>query len=248
MLSLSACAPIEPNKVKLGDELLKQAGILGYWNFDEIALGTASGGKDFADQSGSGHQGHAIGGLRLGDAGPSKNAVTSNGFGAISIPIDLSHEKVVTLSIWVNPSTSFPNPQNILFEYTADSRTGDGFMARLSDSSASPVNSLLMWLHSPSGFFARTTPTLNPGWHNVVTTFDRSNPSQNSITLYLDGNLVSTTPRGALYSNEGAPFANSTLYLLCRGGTSSCLEAQIDELIMWNRVVTPADIQSPFAI
>ena len=132
----------------------------------------------------------------------------------------------------------------MLFEYTPDSSTGNGFLASLDDSFGSPVHAFLLWSHGPSGFFAQSTSTLNPGWHNVVTVFDRANASQNSITLYLDGTRASTTTYGALNNSGGTAFANSTLYLLCRAGSTFCLKADIDELAIWDRAVTPAEIQS----
>lgn len=243
-LSIFACAPLEPNKVKLGDQLRSQIGILGYWNFDETIRGTAPGAKDFTDLSGGGHHGTASPGLSIGSYGVKNSAVSSSGNGSISIPVDLSAVKTVTLSLWVNSRISSPNAQNVLFEYTPDSGAGNGFLASLDDSFGSPVHAFLLWSHSPSGFFAQSTTNLNPGWHNVVSIFDRSNASQNSITLYLDGTKVSTTSYGALNNNSAGPFANSTLYLLCRAGSTSCLKADLDELVMWDRAVTPEEIQS----
>lgn len=96
----------------------------------------------------------------------------------------------------------------------------------------SPLHAFLVWMHSPNGFFTRTTPTLSPGWHNVITTYDRIQSSQNSITLYLDVTLISTNTFSGQNNSAATPFANSTLYLLCRAGTTLCLQADLDELII----------------
>ena len=51
IMSLFACTPIEPNKVPLGSTLINQSGLIGYWNFDETALGTTPRGASFADRA-----------------------------------------------------------------------------------------------------------------------------------------------------------------------------------------------------
>jgi hypothetical protein len=242
LMSIFACTPLVPNKIPLGSALLKEAGIIGYWNFDEKTLGTAPGGTDFADLSGNGHHGRAIGSLTLGTFGVENTAITSTGTGSVEIPIDLSHEKTVSVSLWINQHITTTNPSNVLFEYTADSTTQNGFYAGLDDNSGSPVHALLLWIHGASGFLGRSTPTVGIGWHHIFAVYDQSNPSQNTITLYVDGTLVNTAQYASENANNSGTFADSSLFLLCRGGSSLCLKADIDELILWNKTVTQSEI------
>ena len=245
VVGLSACTPLEPNAVPLGSALMSSVGVIGYWAFDETALGTAPDGADFADSSGYGHHGKAIGTLELGTTGIKGKAVTSTGAGSIVIPIDLSHDSVVSVSMWVNPHISGAQTTNTLFEYTPDSSISNGFFASLNDSSGSLANALLMRMHGSAGFFGQefTTP-LNSIWHNILIVYDQSNPSQNTITLSLDGVLVSTTVNAGQTANNSGNFDNSSLYLLCHGGTSLCLNADIDELILFNRAITLQELNS----
>jgi hypothetical protein len=150
----------------------------------------------------------------------------------------------VTLSIWVNQHITRTNTSNVLFEYTPNSTTSSGFFAGLDDNSGSPLHSFLFWIHGVAGFYSQYTPTLPSGWHNVFVTYDQSNPSQNTITLAIDGVHVSTTEYESENSNNSGVFANSNLYLLCRGGTSLCLNADIDELIIWNRSVSLSELEA----
>jgi hypothetical protein len=247
MISLFACTPLEPRKIPLGSTLLASSGIIGYWAFDETTLGTAPGGTDFEDSSGKGHHAVANGTLTLGITGIRNTGIRSTGLGSVSIPIDLSQEKVVTISLWVWEHITASNLSNILFEYTPNSNAANGFFSSLDDSSATPIHSFVNRIHGASGTFGNTSPTLSTGWHNVMATYDQTNVSQNSITLSVDGALVSTTQIATETANNAGTFANSNLYLLCRGGTSLCLSADIDELIIWNRAVTQSEIASIYS-
>ena len=172
MASLFACSPLTPKKIDLGSQLRHQTGLIGYWNFDETTLGTAPGGSDFADSSGAGHPGTATGTLSLGTKGEKKTAVTSNGSGGVVIPIDLSEEKIVSLSYWINQHIDSVNTQNLVYEYSTNSSSQNGFLASLDTNigALGMAHAFLFSMHGDHGTLANTAPTLPISWHFVITT------------------------------------------------------------------------------
>ena len=56
---------------------------------------------------------------------------------------------------------------------------------------------------------------------------------------------ASTYP--TLLANNSGAFGNSNLYLLRREDATLSLKADLDELAIWNKAVTPQDIESLIA-
>jgi len=68
------------------------------------------------------------------------------------------------------------------------------------------------------------------------------NVANNTMYLYRDGGLVNST-----ISTQGAPGSNTNALMIGRhyGGTrSDYLDGSVDEIAIWNRVLTPTEISN----
>ena len=97
---------------------------------------------------------------------------------------------------------------------------------------------------SGSAATARATPPTStspaPGvWHHYAFVLDSSAPAATQITPYVDGQAV---PYTKLDSGTGAGnFANSTLYMMSRAGTSLFGNGDLDEVAIYNRALSAGD-------
>ncbi len=75
-------------------------------------------------------------------------------------------------------------------------------------------------------------PIIDKKWHHCAGTFDGS-----VIKIYNDGKLAKELPcKGAVEKGKG------NLYIGCRGGTGRWVDGFLDEIKMYNRVLTEAEI------
>jgi len=82
-----------------------------------------------------------------------------------------------------------------------------------------------------------TTPLVADRWYHVAMTYDLGAASSNS-TVYLDGNLDAVTDFAD--DDPGA----ITLSIGTRSGTTDFYEGTLDELTLWDRVLTEQEIQA----
>ena len=107
------------------------------------------------------------------------------------------------------------------------------------------VGSLQFNDHNSSGYnIAYTTNGYNNNqWHHFVVVSDRGLDGLNQITLYVDGNqntIHHSTNRVDLNGNYG----NYPLYFGSRGGSSYFFNGSIDDIRIYNRALSAAEIQA----
>jgi len=72
-------------------------------------------------------------------------------------------------------------------------------------------------------------------WHHVVVTFDNS---ANEIEIYIDGDSVQNCS-----NTISTPSSDDALYIGVRSPSSNYYNGSIDELGVWNRIITASEVQ-----
>jgi len=205
---------------------LASSGLVGYWKLDETSGTTA------ADSSGSGNTGSwSAGGVSRTASVPSTisfsdpEALTLNGtsgyvtLGVANLPANNAPQ---TISLWFKGTPTAGN-QNMIA------------MSNLSISSAVQVgfrgSSLLAWNYG-GGTLVSTTAPVDGAWHQVVYTYDGTTDS-----LYLDGAAPATSTTAT--HQTGTP---TSAYLGTYSPSSELFGGSLDDVRVYNRAITPAEI------
>jgi YD repeat-containing protein len=225
-----------------GDEVLDTPGLLDYWRMGEAS------GTTLADSKGT-NNATTFGGVTLGVPGgvagdPNTAARFDGSDDNAKVNLNLSTTPKLTVEFWMNWS-QFANDDRLAMEFTPNYHDNAGGF--LIDPNAPQLGgTFAVGIGSGSSrntaYFTR--PATN-GWHHYTFVFDTTAPAAQQITPYVDGQPVTYTK---LDSGTGAGnFANSTLYLMSRGGTILYGQGDMDELAVYNRALSAATIDEHFA-
>ena len=77
-------------------------------------------------------------------------------------------------------------------------------------------------------------------WHHYALVFDRNAAAASELRAYVDGALVSGTKPAS--TNTLGNFAQSTLYFMSRAGSSLFGAGDLDEVAIYNRALSAAEI------
>ena len=199
-------------------------GLVGAWAFDEGA------GTTTADASGSGNAGTLIG-ASWTTQGRYGNALSFNGSNSMvrvadSASLDLT--TAMTLSAWIRPTVSQSGWRTIL------QRETDAYFLNASNSDG-PLRP------SGGGTFGGNTqylsgPTASPvnAWTHVALTYDGA-----TLRLFVNGTQVATrATTGAIQATD------NPLWIGGNNPYGEYFEGLIDEVRVYNRALTQADIQA----
>jgi PKD repeat protein len=209
-------------------------GLLDYYRLDE------SSGPTIADSFGLSNG--TISGGTFGAAGAVQpgTAVAFNGTSdSGTIPLNLAGTSKLTVEFWLKWN-QYANDDALAMEYTSNFNENEGGFL-VDPNSPAFGGTFGVGIGTPgvrnSVFFARPSAGV---WHHYAIALDSTAPAGSEITPYVDGQAVSVQQDAA---NTGAgPFANSTLYLMSRGGTSLFGHGALDELAIYNQPLEPATI------
>jgi PKD repeat protein len=217
-----------------GDTVLDTPGLIDYWRLGEasgpaladskgVATGAASSGVSF--------------GVPGGIAGDPNTALRfdSSDFG--SAPLNLSATSKATIEFWLNWD-AYDSDDALALELTENFNQNDGgFIVDPNASQGSFGVGIGRADSRNNAFFTR--PSAGQ-WHHYAFVLDSTAPAAQQITPYVDGQPVTYT-KTASGTGAGA-FANSTLYMMSRAGQSLFGHGALDELAIYNRALTPAEI------
>jgi PKD repeat protein len=208
-------------------------------------LGEAAGPTIF-DSKGSSNG--TITGGTFGLPGPvQEDPTTAIGFNGTSdsgaIPLNLSSTNQLTVEFWLKWN-QYANNDSLAMEFTANFNENSGGF--LIDPNAGQFGGTFgIGIGSGSDrnsiFFARPSAGV---WHHYAIAINTAAEASKEITPYVDGNPVS-------YQQEGADtgqgnFANSTLYLMSRDGSSLFGAGQLGQLAIYDQPLSAATIFEHF--
>jgi YD repeat-containing protein len=219
------------------------SGLIDYWRLAETSgtgLTDSIGGKT-ATTANSPTLGAAG---ALANGADSNTAVTFNGSNeAASAALNLSGTNKITIEFWLKWS-SYANNDDLAFEFTPNSSNTNGafFIDPNSPELLGRFGVGIGRLTTRNtSYFAR--PSANV-WHHYAFVLDSSAAASQQVVPYVDGVAVSYIK---LSSGTGAGnFANSTLYFMSRGASSLFGSGSLDEVAIYNRVLSAAEISAHF--
>jgi PKD repeat protein len=220
------------------------SGLIDYWRMAETS------GTSFADSIG-GKTATAVNGVTLGATGALAGGNDSNraasfdgGNDAASAAINLSGTSKLTVEFWLK-WTSFSNNDDLAFEFTPNSSNTNGGFFIVPNSSELSLSRFGVGIgrltSKNTAYFSR--PSAN-AWHHYAIVFDSTATASQQVIPYVDGVAVSYVK---LNSGTGAgAFANSTLYFMSRGASALFGNGSLDEVALYNRVLTAAEIAAHY--
>ncbi len=175
------------------------------------------------------------------------DAGTSIGFNGSSdsgaIPLNLSGSSQVTVEFWLKWS-SYANNDSLAMEFTPNfNQNSGGFLV---DPNASQFGGTFGVAVGPpedrnSVYFQRPSAGV---WHHYALVLNTTAPAASEITPYVDGQPVSFKQEGAEVG-QGA-FANSTLYLMSRDGSSLFGAGDLQYLAIYDQPLSAVTIFQHF--
>ncbi len=216
-------------------------GLLSYWR-----LGDAPGSTVLTDSSGGGHAGSNAG-ATLGIPGaiyrdPDTAARFNGTSSSASAPVDLSASSAITVEFWLKWNT-YANDDALAMEFTNNfNNNNGGFLVDPNSSFGQFAVAIGNGASRNVAEFARPSAGV---WHHYTFVLDTTQPGATEITPYVDGQLVSYTQNGFTGTGAGN-FANSTLYLMSRGGSSLFGAGDLDEVAIYNQALSASTISAHY--
>jgi PKD repeat protein len=221
--------------------VLGTSGLIDYWRLGETS------GTTFADAIG-GRTATSAGGVTLGGAGaiasdPDKSASFDGSNDTASAALNLSANSALTIEFWLKWS-SYANDNKLAFEFTTNSGLNSGSFFVEPDSTEGGgrfgvgIGGLL---RSNNALFVR--PSANV-WHHYAIILNLKATAAQQVIPYVDGVPVTYTKTNS--STGTNAFANSTLYFMSRAGSSRFGKGSLDEVAIYNRALTAAEISAHF--
>jgi hypothetical protein len=165
-----------------------------------------------------------------------------------SIPtLDLSGTSAITVALWVK--RTYGNGNVTMVEGTRNFNsyfTGFGIFPD-DGVDCSTSGSIMAGIHGTGGY--NTNCYAQPGdsgWHHMVFVFDRNQSTANVVRYYLDSKLQTVASQTNAADNSGTPFGNYPIYFMTRGANQQFMTGTIDEVRIYNRALTPAEIRHLF--
>ncbi len=224
--------------------VLETPGVSHYWRLGELSgsgLSDAVGGATATISGGAGAVSLGQPGALTGE---SDTAASFDGIsGTAQAPVNLSATSKLTIEFWLKWS-KYENNDALAMEFTPNfNNTPGGFLVdpNAPEEGGEFAVGIGQGASRNNVYFARPSAG---AWHYYAFVLDTTAPGATEITPYVDGQPV---PYTKLNSGSGAGnFANSTLNLLSRGGTSLFGVGTLDEVALYNETLTAATVLDHF--
>ena len=212
---------------------------------DYYKLGEPSG-PSIADSKGTSNG--TISGGTFGLPGAvAEDPTTAIGFNGSSdygsIPLNLSSTNKLTVEFWLKWN-QYANDDSLAMEFTPNFNANSGGF--IVDPNASQFGGTFGVAignieNRNSVFFPRPSAGV---WHHYALVIDATASAGKVITPYVDGQSVSVQQDGT-GTGQGT-FANSTLYLMSRGGSALFGGGSLDQLAIYNQPVSAGAIEQHY--
>jgi hypothetical protein len=204
--------------------------LVGYWPLNE------SSGSTAYDYSGNGINGEINGTVSIDNVGPVGNRAYEFDGGRVDLNFDTSvfSEDIKSGSYWIYPDENYTGGDRRVLDAHTES-SGNARWEYAIDYSSGEA----LWLNhgSPSDHLRSSVGAVPPSeWTHVVITYHRPT---NTAKIYINGELDAETNNNADYpiSNNGKPI------YISRPADGIRLRGRLSELRLYNRALTPAEVQ-----
>ncbi|MBI4136716.1 DUF2341 domain-containing protein, partial [Candidatus Roizmanbacteria bacterium] len=225
----------------LGKKL--SVGLVGHWKMDESAANGCTGGtNDSCDSSGNGNDGAWTGNATI-TTGKFDNGVTFDGTGDYISYSDVSSfdkasNENKTISLWVFPDTTPSTNAQVLLVKRDETSPNDGYeMTYRTDRTIS-----LQFDDGPtSSSITTNTSIAEDQWSHITYVIDSST---DTISAYING-IFDKSSTNDSFSNDASNSDNFQIANDYRDASNlDNFDGQIDETRIYNRALTPAEIQT----
>ena len=210
------------------------SGLIAHWQLDESSGSTAS------DASGNGHTGTLI------DMNSGTDWVTGHLNGALDFDgsndcvespdaDDLDNTETLTITAWAYPTLLDGNPHAIISKriyYPNDNSYGIFFYTG---------NHLHVDFDSNNDRFSSNTVFTPNQWYHIAVTYDGTQASNQRVSIYVNGVLDKV---GSESSSSLPNYASPVRIGQLNGNTGSFFEGMLDDIRIYNRVLSLSEIQS----
>jgi len=238
----TARATVTINVVAIGvssysDGVLATPGLLHYYRLGEAAGPAIADSKGSANGTLTGATFGVMGAIN-GDPDTAVSFPGTSSFGAI--PMDLSSQTLITVEFWLKWN-QYGNNNALALELTPNFNEYQGGF--LIDPNAPEYGGTFgvgigRGASRNAVYFKRPTAGV---WHYYAFVLNSAAPAGSEITPFVDGQPVAFQ-QGSSGTGAG-PFANSTLYLNSRAGSTLFGAGSLDELAIYGGALTPSRIQ-----
>lgn len=159
---------------------------------------------------------------------------------AVSMPLKLSHTAQATVSAWLYWN-AYANNDHALCELTPNFNMPENRGWFISpNSSTTKFECMMSSGGGPynGGYFSRPSAAV---WHHYLFIMDRTTGTALGVSVWVDGVQVTVTQ--SQFGNITTNFADGTLFLMSRNAASLFGAGQIDDLLIYDRRITPAEIK-----
>jgi hypothetical protein len=212
-------------------------GQLLLWHLDENSAATAPGGLDARDDSGQGNHGKSYGGVSFGQAGMLGGSYAFDGnLATLSSSYAIANPTPFTGSIWFNTQSVVGG--KLLGFGTAANANSANSDRQIYINNANRI-SFVVTPNSSAGIYYGSA--VNDGrWHHAAATLGPS-----GMTLFIDGKQVPSagTPAGFAgtgYWRVGGDYVGG----FGDSPSSNYVQGRIDEVAIFGRVLSPAEIKA----
>lgn len=168
----------------------------------------------------------------------------SNQYGTIAL--DLSAYSTLTLAFWLYADVwkTSAGQYDVIFEFTTDGQANNGGFHIYSGNDVGSTEGLNVAHRGNVGtsianFGAASRPATG-AWHHYAAIYDFS-LSTNEVNLYVDGVLKTASSRPGNSNNTGT-FANSTLYIASRAGSSLFVDCKLADIGIYSKSLSADEV------
>jgi hypothetical protein len=155
----------------------------------------------------------------------------------------------LTMSAWIKPAMLTPDSFGVVskrVDYMTDDEYGMFIWA--SDDGSGPVNELYVDIDTDNDRGADPTTTYADNvWHQVTVVYDGTRPASGRIQFYVDGNLTHAMPETSASITPPEVEPDLSVGCLPLSGPAQAFVGAIDDVAIWRRALTPADVAAWFA-
>jgi PKD repeat protein len=216
-------------------------GLIDYWRLGEKSGTSFADGVGGRTATAQGNIGHGVPGALAGD--PNGAASFDGSSAAASAPVDLSGSSQLTVEFWLNWA-AYANNDRLAMELTPNfNENSGGFLV---DPNAGELGGKFgvgigRGESRNNVYFERPSAGT---WHHYTFVFDTNAAGSEEIVPYVDGQPIAYEKTA---SGTGAGnFANSTLYLMSRAAAGLFGQGTLDELAIYNRALSAAQVAAHF--
>jgi hypothetical protein len=143
----------------------------------------------------------------------------------------------MSLSLWTRLSSYAANGEAGYNHFVNKSPGGNNYQYVLANNS---TGLYFYYGNGSAAFTTNTLPTLNAWQHVALTYAYDGTPANSWCRLYVDGTCTDSFPTSSVLQNTNHPLRFGSF----PGGTYNTVDGKLDDIGIWNRALTPAEIQA----